>query len=87
MINHHSVVHQIDLLAPIKPNLVFRIIPRFVDFNQHAINQSNATLELGYGGTQHMFFLYHGPSNIMNKCIIDAMKIASSQTTFFDQLV
>lgn len=72
MINHHNVIHQIDLLAPIKPNLVFTIIPRFLDFNQRAINQFNATMELGYGGTQHMSFLFHGPSNLRSKCIVDA---------------
>jgi hypothetical protein len=44
--NHDDVVHQIDNLASIKPNLMGHIIPRFVDFDECATNEPNATLEL-----------------------------------------
>jgi hypothetical protein len=30
---HHIVVHQINLLACIEPNLMFRIVPRFMDLD------------------------------------------------------
>jgi hypothetical protein len=44
--NHDDVVHWIDNLVSIKPNLMGHIIPRFVDLDEHATNEPNATLEL-----------------------------------------
>jgi len=45
MINNHNVVHWVNLLLPIEPNLVGPIIPRFVNLDEDAMNEPNATLE------------------------------------------
>jgi hypothetical protein len=72
---------------PIEPNLVGPIISRFSNLDECAINEANATLEF------HQIML-----NITCSCVVghqisspiaslmqDAMKMASSQTTLFDQ--
>jgi hypothetical protein len=41
---YHGVIHCIDLLMPIEPNLVGSIIPRFVNLDERAINEPNANL-------------------------------------------
>jgi hypothetical protein len=44
--NHDDVVHWIDNLVSIKQNLMGHIIPRFMDLNECATNESNATLKI-----------------------------------------
>jgi hypothetical protein len=37
MINNHGVVHGVNIIAPIEPNLVRPIILRFVNLDEHAL--------------------------------------------------
>jgi hypothetical protein len=67
----HSVVHYINLLTPIEPKLVGSIIPRFVNLDERAINEPNATLEFQYVCAQHNPFLCCGPSNFISNYIIN----------------
>jgi len=72
MINNHGVVDWVNLLSPIEPNLVGPIIPRFVNLDEHAINECNATLEFLQICAQHNLLLCCGPLNLISNCIINA---------------
>ncbi len=64
------------------------IIARFATFDDHAINEPNATLEFYQIRAQHNLLLCvgHWISSPIASLMQDAMKMTSSQTTLFDQL-
>jgi len=71
MINNHGVIHWIILFLPIEPNLVGPIIPCFVNLDERAIIEPNASLEFCQIHAQHNPLLYCGPSNLISNYIIN----------------
>jgi hypothetical protein len=55
----------------IKPNFTSHIIPWFVDLDECANNEPNATFELWYGGAQFDMLIYYEPLKLILNCIID----------------
>jgi hypothetical protein len=65
MVHNHHVIHKIHIFSPIEPQPMGNIIPRFSDFDESPINESNTTLELRNLHTNSHLLLKIWPSNII----------------------
>jgi hypothetical protein len=72
MVHNYHVIHKIHIFSPIEPQPMGNIIPRFLNFDESLINESNTTLELRNLHTNSHLLLKIWPLNIITQHQIDA---------------